>query len=384
MEEKKKYVWKMIPCGSFDIERIESWLQDMAAEGLHQAYRKGVGCFERGEPKIVRYRVQPKKSTYDDDIPDKSTRELFAEYGWDFVTELGSFHVYRSEDPGARELNTEPGIQAQAFKRLVWGRLGLCLVYFLLYLNDLVRTAREPMRYMVTFGVLYLVRFTVLILFCVGVLVVNVAWMWALYRKLKKHQELDHNKPWRKGALWHRLGEVAIWVFLVMYVVVGMTQCTATFMAQKPLEEFEGDPPFATIQDLYPEGVYELQSIGGYESEFEMTGTGAAPVVINWFEYASVTTPDGEVHAGLLVVDYYETAAPWIARALAEEFHRVGLKEKYSKPMDAPQVELDYVAAYSDAGGPVVILCHGNTVIVAKLDADMMDLWIEKAVQRLK
>lgn len=384
MSEKKKYIRRMLPCGGFDIERIESWLQDMAAEGLHQAYRKRVGCFERGEPKTVRYRVQPKKTTYDDDIPDKSTRELFAEYGWDFVTEMGSFHVYRSEDPDARELNTEPGIQAQAFKRLVWGRLGLCLFYSLIYLDNLVRTAREPMRHMVTFGVLNLVSFIVVMLFSVGVLVADVCWMWVLYRKLKKHQELEHNKPWRKGALWHRLGIVAIYVLLVLYIVVGMTQCTAELLGPKPLEEFEGDPPFVTIQDLYPEGAYELQRIGGYESKFELTGTGAAPVVIDWFENASVTTPDGEVHVGLLVVDYYETAAPWIARALAEEFHRVGLKEKYSKPMDAPQVELDYVAAYSDSGRPVAILCHGNTVIVAKLDADMMDLWIEKAAQRLK
>lgn len=384
MEEKKKYVRKMIPCGSFDIERIESWLQDMAAEGLHQAYRKGVGCFERGESKIVRYRVQPKKSTYDDDIPDKSTRELFAEYGWDFVTELGSFHVYRAEDPNARELNTEPGIQAQAFKRVTRGILLSNILHILIIIDSVIRLGQEPVRYMVTFGVGYALGLGLLLAISIMEYWTRYWRMAQLHRKLRKHQELDHNKPWRKGALWHRLGTVAIWVFLVLWLVMALTQCTAAFMTQKPLEEFEGDPPFATIQDLYPEGAYELQSIGGYESEFEMTGTGAAPVVINWFEYASVTTPDGEVHAGLLVVDYYETAAPWIARALAEEFHRVGLKEKYSKPMDAPQVELDYVAAYSDAGGPVVILCHGNTVIVAKLDADMMDLWIEKAVQRLK
>lgn len=384
MSDKKKYIHRMIPCGSFDIERIESWLQDMAAEGLHQAYRKRVGCFEKGEAKIVRYRVQPKKTTYDDDIPDKSTRELFAKYGWDYVTEMGSFHVYRSEDPGARELNTEPGIQAQAFKRVTQGILLSNILHILIIIDSVIRLGQEPVRYMVTFGVGYTLGLGLLLVISIMEYWTRYWRMAQLHRKLRKHQELDHNKPWRKSAIFHRIGSVAMAAMYVLWLVMALTQCTVAWSSKQPLEEFEGDPPFVTIQDLYPQGTYELQSIGGYESEFELTGTDAAPVVIDWFENASVTMPDGEVHVGLLVVDYYETAAPWIARALAEEFHRVGLKEKYSKPMDAPQVELDYSAAYSDLGRPVVILCHGKTVIVAKLDADMMDLWIEKAAQRLK
>lgn len=384
MKEKKKYIRRMIPCGSFDIERIESWLQDMAAEGLHQAYRKRVGCFERGEPKAVRYRVQPKKARYDDDIPDKSTRELFAEYGWDYVTELGEFYVYRSEDPNARELNTEPGIQAQAFKRLAWSSLGFNFLHYLIIFHGLNRLGSEPVRWLVTMGVVYTVGFTALMLTSIWDYVVRAVRIWSLYWKLKKHQELDHNKPWRKGAFWYRLGTVAEWALLVLWLVMALSQCTAAWTLQKPLEEFEGDPPFVTVQDLCPEGQYHQGSIWDGQNEFGMTGTLAAPVVIDWYEYASVQTPEGEKYGGFLIVDYYETAAPWIARALAEEFLRVGLKERYSEPAETPDVDLDYAAAYKSLTGKVFILCQGNTVIVAKPDETMADIYLELAVERLK
>ena len=99
---KQKCVRKMLPCGRFDIERIESWLTDMAAQGLYQIPRERVGNFEKGEAKTVRYRVQPKQSVADSDLPDQSIRELCAEYGWEFVTEMGEFYIcllYTSPSP---------------------------------------------------------------------------------------------------------------------------------------------------------------------------------------------------------------------------------------------------------------------------------------------
>ena len=53
-----KFVKKLIPFESCDIPAIQSWLEDMAAQGLFYV-DCGFFCarFEKGEPKKLRYRL---------------------------------------------------------------------------------------------------------------------------------------------------------------------------------------------------------------------------------------------------------------------------------------------------------------------------------------
>ena len=55
-----KYVHRLCPCDSCDVEGIQSWLEDLAAEGLFLA-EDGVFCgvfsFERKSPRRVTYRL---------------------------------------------------------------------------------------------------------------------------------------------------------------------------------------------------------------------------------------------------------------------------------------------------------------------------------------
>ena len=59
-EKKVKHVYRLCPCDRGDVEGIQSWLEDMAMEGLFLA-DDGVFCgvftFERGLPKRVIYRL---------------------------------------------------------------------------------------------------------------------------------------------------------------------------------------------------------------------------------------------------------------------------------------------------------------------------------------
>ena len=381
---KEKYVKRMLPCGRFDIERIESWLQDMAGEGLHQARRKRVGCFAQGEPRQVRYRLQPKASVLESDLPEQSIRELCAEYGWEFVTELGEFYVYRAEDPNARELNTDPAVQAQAFRRLTRGWLGMNAVLIYLILNTLARFIREPMLTLVNYGVIYTVGFLLLLLFTAKEYALRLTQMRSIHRKLKRNEPLEHNKSWRKGAFWYRVGSVALCVFYVLVIATMVTQCTMQVAGSQKLEEYQGDPPFVTVQDLCPEGEYKADAIGLSHNQYEKFGNWAAPVVIQWQEYAAVTGPDGEAYSGFLVVNYYETASPWIAKALAQEFLRVAEKDKYTTEIGHLQLDLAYEAYYVGVTGRVLILCQDNRLMVAQISDDMQELWLELTLEQLK
>ena len=61
-EEKSiKHVYRIPPCPSYDIEGMESWLSDMAAEGfvlVKDGIFAGVATFEKTEPRKLKYRLQ--------------------------------------------------------------------------------------------------------------------------------------------------------------------------------------------------------------------------------------------------------------------------------------------------------------------------------------
>lgn len=82
-----KYKRKLAPACGFDLPAMESWLEDMALEGLFLDSFSGSLMFARflkGEPKKLTYRIDLKE--YFDVLPPPKMREMYEEFGWKFVT----------------------------------------------------------------------------------------------------------------------------------------------------------------------------------------------------------------------------------------------------------------------------------------------------------
>ncbi|MEI3297794.1 DUF2812 domain-containing protein [Dysosmobacter welbionis] len=76
-----------------------------------------LASFEQGEPKAVRYRLEPagKKES----CPDPERLAAYRSMGWEYVDTSGkSMHLWRCDDPDAPELHTDPETEAQAYDRL--------------------------------------------------------------------------------------------------------------------------------------------------------------------------------------------------------------------------------------------------------------------------
>ena len=76
----EQYVHRTCPCYKWDVEEIQTWLEDMAAKGLHlepDGGLFGIFSFLNGEPKQVRYRLTPVKEKRgffaDNDVTTVST-----------------------------------------------------------------------------------------------------------------------------------------------------------------------------------------------------------------------------------------------------------------------------------------------------------------------
>lgn len=83
----KKYKRKLIPTNPMNIPAFESWLEDMAQEGLFLVSLNGYGGkFRQGEPKKMTYRLEIPK--YFDTKPPKKMEEIKAE------NRLGTGHPF--------------------------------------------------------------------------------------------------------------------------------------------------------------------------------------------------------------------------------------------------------------------------------------------------
>ena len=115
----KENFWdRLAPAMGFDTPAVQTWLEDRAARGLFLV-RYGWLCdFTPGEPKAVRYRLEPLARW--EKAPDQHRRELFQELGWQYVcTVRKSWHIWRCDDPDAPELFTDPETEGAAYLYLL-------------------------------------------------------------------------------------------------------------------------------------------------------------------------------------------------------------------------------------------------------------------------
>lgn len=113
-------VYKLTPVSMYDVRGLEQWLENMAAQGLFlKKYRPLICTFTKGEPKQVRYRLEPFQYGMAIDLPDEDMVVLFQEYGWEFISGVhNEMIIFSSADPRAPEPHTDPDIQLEQWNKL--------------------------------------------------------------------------------------------------------------------------------------------------------------------------------------------------------------------------------------------------------------------------
>lgn len=98
---------KLNPYYTYQIDAIESWLDEQAQKGLFLDDLFGrFFSFVKGEPKQVRYRIDLKDGV--NYTEDQARIADYREFGWEYVCELSSHaDIYVTHDPAAVELNTD-------------------------------------------------------------------------------------------------------------------------------------------------------------------------------------------------------------------------------------------------------------------------------------
>lgn len=401
-EATVRRAYRICPCSSWDVEGIQSWLEDMAQEGLileTDGVFMGIFSFIRTTPKGMIYRleaVQKEPGFFDNPnfSPDAELLELSEELGWEYVLRYGMFHIYRSDASHPRELHTDPVVHAiaiDALRKRQRNSLIRAMIMVILWFVIPVYGHRYLFRNAATIGTIFVAAYLAFIAWTLIEPIRIVVQLKRYKKRLAKGEPLTRSADWRRHAATHtlfRLFPVLITTILLLSpLAVLITEAEST-----PLEEFDADPPFVTIQDLLPAGEYDRTgtSMGDYNTMRQWST--AVSQNMEWQEWASVRASDGRAYSGILRIDYHETVSPWIAEGLFNDYYNYELRrygtERFSD-LDAPVAGLDGCRAYSSYGIIHILMRQGNIVLHATVlledehDNAVWEDWAILAAQQL-
>lgn len=365
-----KKIYRLPPCPGYQFPRMESWLEDMAAKGYTPEFGSFFGLvkFHPSEPQVCRYRLEPSpkgRSIWDNQEPSPEMLELTREFGWEFLGKFEEFFVYRTADPDARELNTDPDIQAIALnalkKRFTRGFLQMAFYFSILCCFILPSFCLN----LVTFGSAYIL---LLLFLLIATVIGQFLALWQIYqfqKQLRAGESLSHQTDWCKSSRPYRASAVIQYLLAIVLLFCWASYGMKNFgFFEHPIAEYPGQPPFVTLAELVPENSdVTIQHIRN--TAYESWSDPLFPTCVTWLDGGMVYYGDEATAGGLLEVQYCEAVSPWLARAVAE-----GYMESYDAE-DVVLLEdlgLDYAARFTSRHGiPRAVLVEGNTVICVRM-----------------
>lgn len=387
-EEKQRRIRRIAPCPVYDVERIESWLQDMAREGWHlekDGTIFGLIAFVEAAPQAICYRLEPKgQGVGFGDVPDSEIQELCAEYGWEYVDSYGDFFIYRSTRSDAREMNTDLDVQAAALKAGKRSSTASMVFEVILCVSLFHGILQSPFWYLASFGLTYHLAFLAALIWCSLEAILRWAHLRKLHKQLKANIPLEHSKPWKQSAAFHLISKLIYGLIIFILFGVMFSSCTHSLdLDYLDTADYPGDPPFVTSVDILDGSEFEPHSfLHGYNAYTEDSNF-FAPKTIEWKEYGEITTADGTTYDGSLIITYYELRWEWLAQGVMDDLYEMAEENSHFYLLPSPELAVDQVVCYNNIY-PTVLIRQGNILIEASVGLEHSGLYlIEQWYQRM-
>ena len=370
-----KYAHRFPPCPLYDLEGLESWLEDLAKQGLILT-QGGLFCgfaeFVKDAPTPMRYRLQPlpKKKFLEDRHPADAAVELAEDYGWEYLCNIGDYAVYACGDPAARELDTDPTIQAIALQQLYRRKRNEFLAMTVLILFSLLQGIWQGPVYDILQSRFYHMFYYLVVIITYPVIAISeLNQLNALRQSLRLGVPLSRTKDWKQRRWKH-------WISAGFYVCILVYILTASFISRigswensrwQALDTYSQEIPFATMEDLAGGGVFEPDGMyTEIDNHIAERRTLLASRQINLQQMGAVVQDGTTQMDGILEIDYYELRNDWLAGELFREIQKIDRGSKYYHAMELPDLPTEQEYAYSNHF-PTLLLQEGNKVMRVEL-----------------
>lgn len=394
--EVKTYTF-YAPCPVLDIEAMQTWLEDMSMEGyLLKRCSKARHKFEfyKIEPLRTRYRLTPVSNKIEEWNlrPNEEFVSITDAFGWEHVCSNYRLHIFRAYDENAREIHTDPVIQAQTIRQLGWRILKTALIWLIIPLvYFFVIYAFGGTNYfwqsllIDSMGIQIILAYFVL--FAVVKSALELMRLCPLYKQLKRGHVPIKQKDWKKKASVHRAAFRAypiLLVILALVVVMGRSVYRDK-AAYENLPPVGTDLPFLSVADLAQTS--DIQSAERMEDVNYMRNWShvLSPVNYDWAEIVEVVDNNGTEGLVSIHVFYHELRFAWLAESLTKEYI-VNAQQAGTEMTEKPQTRADLAYFYyNEYGDPAAVLKYGHSVVCVefpRMDINKPTLkfeyWIEE------
>lgn len=376
-----QFIYRRPPYPAYDIEGIESWLEDLAADGLMldpDGYVFGTMQFQPAAPRKLKYRLEaiPNRKIFELFAPkevNEKARTLYREFGWEYLGIFQDFYIYRSIDENPVELNTDPTIQAQTLHSLRRNTLAQLFLFTALVIGGVILAhTREPliMRFIFRGWQRTLLFLTFMAVWPIYFLLAYLH-LTRIQKQLASGRELKRNKNWRKNRF---IRHFLLALPMLLYIAQGIGNITAdnsVWDCRLHPDNFPESLPFVTMAHMESQREYEPD----IEPQLSIWDTPLTPVNNYWHEYAYLTHPEHERWYGGLTVYYHEAVSEAVAKHLMNTY--INQQDAVlvpdwapgttyeSEELDATVYGFDRLTLYHSMGADVLYLRKGNIVIKA-------------------
>ncbi len=370
-----KTILKLRPNDYWKIGEHESWFTDMAKQGLHL---KKTGIlfthFEKGQSKNTKYRIDVTTGSL-----SVEQKNLYQEYGWDYVTSYGKFRVFSSpEERNAPELHTEPGEQSYTLSMLnkqhCWLAVfvSIAMILFFAIMFSMFFLNNTPYRTLVTgqsFQQLILILVELYVLF-------STIQAWSSIRSLRRSllagNPIDHHADWRKNRWKNNTLSLALIMLSLVSILLPVMSMIKAETTALPLET---DLPIIRLAEI--EENTNLKRDAGYSSkdgldrsnQYQFSWSPVAPVQYETEEHGLIADQQWKDGSGSyspsIHTQYYEVRFPEIiSDGLLRDLMKHYIYEEEEKYL-LQNIESDvfeYLYVMEDEEEKQIFAAHGNQV----------------------
>jgi hypothetical protein len=251
-----KIVRKLNPFSSYEIEYLESWLTDMAKQGLLvDNITLWFASFTQGEPKNRRYRILPKVMG---DVSDEE-KEFYSQQQWNFEFSFSGLNVFYTDSGNAEELFTDAASFAAYTKKYAIVELFflltfpfICYWWFISNFGDsdsLIPSLHLIHEFGLTLTLCIAILFLLVIFYLIRMSIASAL----LIIKIKKNIMLVHDKPYKKMAKIYRIITVitiATFISFPLSVIISHN-VLGTSISYSETASYQGTHP-VMLQEIDP------------------------------------------------------------------------------------------------------------------------------------
>lgn len=368
--ENQETIRRFIPCSLYCTAKIESWLEEMAAEGLvlYKFSTLDYAVFIKDEPQRISYRFCLKGNSKD----ESEVNKMMHKYGWEKVCEAKNFIIFASPVPVTFESDDiyrlkelrDKAVKYRSMQNIISLVSYLMIIASYIFFKDIAVDA-------VNFGIGALLTPISILFFLIAWQTVEIIDI----RTYKKHIS-------DKNAYIRNTGKINLILHTAKYISIAAIFLSFIILLVSPSAKTNNDiwydsiaenenPPFATVEDFVTGNAIKK---GDPEKDpgalYSKWSNAVSKINYHWRESSDFLHTDGTTESIQLNVDYHDTFSPLLAKWLIWDYY---FKDKSIKiTSDVKKISgynIDYGLTYNNWGYHVVIVQKDNKLIKAEFSS---------------